>query len=92
MIIYTCNGKDHAPLVHGCARALKALKAAGHDVEHRTVAGAKLFPWTIKDNRAEIERLSGQQAVPILLPEGEGGEVITGSKAIVAWAKAHPAA
>jgi glutathione S-transferase len=38
-------------------------------------------------DRAEVERISGQRAVPILVLDD--GEVITGSGRIVAWAKAH---
>jgi glutathione S-transferase len=36
-------------------------------------------------DRAEIEKLSGQRAVPILVLDD--GEVVTGSGRIVAWAK-----
>jgi hypothetical protein len=91
MIIYTCNGKDGAPLVHGCARSLRALRAAGHEFEHRTVGGARILPWTLRHTRDDIQRLSGQRTVPILLPDGEDGECIVGSKAIVAWAQANAA-
>jgi glutathione S-transferase len=47
--------------------------------------------WTLPNrarDRAEIERLSGQRAVPILVLDD--GEVVTGSAAIVSWAKENP--
>lgn len=40
-------------------------------------------------DRAEVERLSGQRAVPILVLDG--GEVVVGSGAIVRWTQEHPA-
>jgi glutathione S-transferase len=50
--------------------------------------------WTLPNrarDRAEIEQLSGQRGVPILVLDG--GEVVTGSAAIVEWAGANsPAA
>jgi len=41
-------------------------------------------------DRAEIERLSGQRWVPILVLDD--GEVITGSGSIVTWAQEHASA
>jgi glutathione S-transferase len=50
----------------------------------------KLWTWPSRArDRAEIERLSGQRAVPILVLDK--GEVITGSAAIVGWAQANRA-
>ena len=43
------------------------------------------WPTRARD-RAEIQRLSGQRAVPILVLDDE---VITGSGAIVQWARAN---
>jgi len=51
------------------------------------VKGGSLKFWTWPsraEDRAEIERLSGQRAVPILVLDDE---VIAGSGEIVAWAR-----
>ena len=44
--------------------------------------------WTT-DGRREVEELSGQKVVPVLVTDT--GEVINESKRIVAWAEANPA-
>jgi glutathione S-transferase len=41
------------------------------------------------DGRREVEELSGQRAVPVLVTDD--GEVVSDSKRIVEWAEAHPA-
>ena len=41
------------------------------------------------DGRREVEELSGQRAVPVLVTDD--GEVVADSKRIVEWAEAHPA-
>ena len=98
MVLYTCSLKKAAgspppPLAHPCGRAAKALDDAGHGYEVKTVKGGSLRPWTWPSrarDRAEVERLSGQRSVPILVLDD--GDVITGSGEIVTWATAHPAA
>ena len=89
MVLYTCtDGKSMAALGHPCAKAARALDEAGHAYEHKQVKGGTLKFWTWPNrgrDRAEIERLSGQRSVPILVLDG--GEVITGSGDIVAWAR-----
>lgn len=90
MVLYTCGQKKSAAPLHPCGKAAKALDDAGHEYEIETVPGYKLLPWTRRgDARAEIERLSGQSDVPVLIL-GDG-EVITGTGAIVDWAKSNPA-
>jgi glutathione S-transferase len=90
VILYACPiGKAGAP-VHPCARATDALDRAGHAYELRTVKGGSLKPWTWhrrERDRAEIRRLSGQLAVPILVLDD--GEVVAGSGAIAHWAREH---
>ncbi len=70
-----------------------ALDRAGYSYELRQVKGGSLKAWTwpsrAKD-RAEVEKLSGQRAVPILVLDD--GDVITGSGQIVRWAQEHPPA
>jgi glutathione S-transferase len=93
MVLYTCtNAKSFgdlpAPIAHPCGRAAKALDDAGHAYELKTVKGGILKLWTLPKratDRAEIERLSGQRAVPILVLDD--GQVVTGSGAIVRWAQ-----
>jgi len=95
VVLYTCSlkkmaGGGPAPLAHPCGRAAKALDEAGHSYEMKTVGGGRLRPWswpTYRRDRAEIERLSGQRLVPILVLDD--GEVIAGSGRIVGWARAN---
>lgn len=80
------------PLAHPCGRAAKALDDAGHSYEMRRVKGGTLKFWTWPSrarDRAEVERLSGQRAVPILVLDD--GSVITGSGNIARWAREHAA-
>ena len=98
MVLYTCEmgkalGGLPGPIAHPCGRAAKALDEAGHQYGHRTVKGGTMKVWTWPSratDRAEIERLSGQRAVPILVLDD--GDVITGSGEIAAWARSSPAA
>lgn len=92
MKLYTCGQGDHgAAFGHPCGRAAKALTEAGHAPEIVTVPGYKLLPWTRRgDVRDEVERLSGQKDVPILVLDD--GAVVSGTGTIVGWAKEHPAA
>ena len=91
MKLYTCGQGDHAAnLGHPCGRAAKALTDAGYEPELTKVGGYRLLPWTRRgDVRDEIERISGQKDVPVLVLDD--GEVISGTGTIVSWAKAHPA-
>jgi len=99
MTFYTCtDGKSFGglpgPLAHPCGRAAKGLDDAGHTYEWKQVKGGTLKLWTWPNrarDRAEIEKLSGQRGVPILVLDD--GEVIVGSAEIVRWAQSHsPAA
>ncbi len=99
MTLYTCSsgkagGSLPSPFAHPCGRAAKALDDAGHSYQIEQVKGGTLMVWTWPSrarDRAEIEQLSGQRAVPILVLDS--GEVVTGSGPIVSWARANaPAA
>lgn len=98
MVLYTCSfgkafGDLPAPIAHPCGRAAKALDDAGHSYECKQVKGGSLRLWTWPkraQDRAEVERLSGQRAVPILVLDD--GTVISGSGSIVRWAQEHPPA
>jgi glutathione S-transferase len=99
VVLYTCaDGKSFGSLparvAHPCGRAAVALDKAGHDYEWRKVKGGTLKFWTWRtreQDRADIERLSGQRGVPILVLDD--GAVVTGSGEIVRWAEGNaPAA
>jgi len=93
MVLYTCAdgkafGSMPGPLAHPCGRAAVALDKAGHTYEWRKVKGGTLKFWTLRnraEDRAEIERVSGQRSVPILVLDD--GAVITGSAEIASWAR-----
>lgn len=77
---------------HPCHNAHAALRAAGHDPEVVKVRGLGVGPrflhW-VTDGRREIERLTGQRAVPVLVTDT--GEAIADSKRIAEWAQRNPA-
>ena len=94
MKLYICWGTFQTlrPGGHPCANAYSALREAGHDPEvvkvHGLGIGPRAFHW-ITDGRREVEELTGQRAVPVLVTDT--GETITDSKRIAEWARAHPA-
>ena len=94
MILYTCGVKKSGPAaMHPCARAGKALDAAGYEYEMKTVKGYRGAFWTWGSrgaDRSEVKELSGTNEVPILVLDD--GEVISGSGRIARWADEHPVA
>jgi glutathione S-transferase len=96
VVLYTCaDGKSFGempgPLAHPCGKAAVALDKAGHSYEWKKVKGGTLKFWTWPSrasDRAEIEQLSGQRSVPILVLDD--GSVLTGSGDIARWAQEHP--
>jgi glutathione S-transferase len=94
MLLYTCGQRKRGPaFAHPCAKAAKALDAAGYTYEMKVVGTYRLMPWTWgsrEDERAEVRELSGANEVPILVLDD--GEVISGSGTIARWAREHPAA
>ena len=95
MKLYVCYGTFPTPRPggHPCGNAHKALRDAGHDPEvvkvHGLGVGPSIFHW-VTAGRREVEELSGQRAVPVLVTDE--GEVVADSKRIAEWAQAHPAA
>jgi glutathione S-transferase len=91
VVLYTCGQKKALGRVgHPCGRAARALDAAGHEYELRTVKGYRLALWqrmSRKADRAEITRLSGTPEVPILVLDD--GTVLSDSSRIVQWAREH---
>ncbi len=95
MKLYVCWNTTPTPRPggHPCSNAHKALTAAGHDPEVVKVRGLGIGPSFLQwktDGRREVEELSGQSVVPVLVTGS--GEVVSDSKRIIAWAEAHPAA
>jgi glutathione S-transferase len=92
VILYTCGQKKLGPgFAHPCAKAGKALDAAGYEYEIKTVGGYRMAFWTWgsrSKDREEVKRLSDTNEVPILVLDN--GEVVSGSGAIAKWAKEHP--
>ena len=84
--LYVCH-VDKIPKLHPCAKADAALTTAS--VGHEKVVYGKGQPFGIgvRGKRPDLEALSGQEKLPVLvLP---GGETVSGSKAIATWAKAN---
>jgi Glutathione S-transferase, N-terminal domain len=94
MKLYVCwtTVQTLRPGGHPCHNAHAALHLAGYDPEVVKVRGLGIGPrfmhW-ITDGRREVEELSGQRAVPVLVTDD--GEVVSDSKRIIEWAEAHPA-
>jgi len=80
------------PHGHPCHNAYQALRMAGHDPEVEKVRGLGIGPsflHVMTDGRREVERLTGQHAVPVLVTDDD--EVIQDSRRIIEWAEANPA-
>jgi hypothetical protein len=86
--LYVCYGTFGPAERHACARAAKALDAAGHHPRIAKTFGCygtdRLF-----SGRRKVNRLTGNHKVPTLVLDG--GEIIDGSREIEAWARANPA-
>ena len=87
MRLYVCYGTFGPADRHACARAHKALRAAGYEPEVARTFGCygtdRLFR-----GRREVRRLTGNYKVPTLVLDDR--TVIDGSGAIAAWAAANP--
>ena len=95
MKLYICWNTMQTPRPggHPCANAYKALTDAGYEPQVSKVKGLGVGPkWMhlMTDGRREVEELTGQRAVPVLVLDD--GKIISDSKAIKEWAAANPAA
>ena len=91
MKLYVCYGTwkpAPRPGGHPCGKAYHALKDAGYSPEVIPVHGLGVPPLNKLGKRDEVERVSGQRWVPVLVTDD--GQVINESKEIIAWAKANP--
>ena len=82
------RGASWRPGVHPCKRAYDALKEVGHSPDVIKTYGLASLPDLTK-GRKEVKRLTGESFVPVLVLDD--GQVIRGSKNIVAWARDNPA-
>lgn len=95
MKLYVCWGtftKTPRPGGHPCGNAYEALREAGHDPQVVKAYGLGMLPDQVfnrTSGRQEVRKLTGESQVPVLVTDD--GEVVTESKDIVAWARAHPA-
>jgi hypothetical protein len=94
MKLYICWGTFQTPRPggHPCANAYNAVRDAGYDPEVVKVRGLGIGPRFLNvmtDGRREVEKLTGQREVPVLVTDS--GEIIQDSAEIKAWAQAHPA-
>jgi Glutathione S-transferase, N-terminal domain len=94
MKLYICWGTFQTPRPggHPCHNAHEALRMAGYDPEVIKVRGLgigpSMFHW-VTDGRKEVEEISGQRTVPVLVTDS--GEVVNDSKRIIEWAEQNPA-
>ena len=89
MKLYVCWGTWTAG-DHPCGAALTALKEAGYAPEVQKTHGWRVLPDFMNGGRKEVMELTGQKGVPVLVTDN--GQAVHDSRAIVEWAKAHPAA
>jgi hypothetical protein len=92
MKLYVCYGLFPSPRPggHPCRNAHQALRDSGHEPEVVKAYGLGPLPDVVNGpRRAQVKQLTGSSWVPAL--ELDDGTAISGSEAIVAWAKAHPA-
>lgn len=94
MKLFVCYGTfttTPRPGGHPCGNAHRALTQAGHEPEVVKAYGLGVLPEVFNRTRGrqEVKRLTGSLMVPVL--EADDGEVVSGSKEIEAWARAHPA-
>ena len=86
-VCFTTSGPDF----HGCAKAYRALDAAGWKPEVIKSYGSRMLPDFANRTRGrrDVRELTGQKAVPVLVTDS--GEAIYDSAKIVEWASANPA-
>lgn len=93
MKLYVCYGTFKTPMhEHPCRAADQAVRDAGYEPEVVRAYGFGPLPNALNftKGRREVRELTGgSNWVPVLVTDD--GEVVQGSKRIVAWADKHPA-
>ena len=92
MKLYVCWGTFQTPRPggHPCHNAYEALEQAGWHPEVEKTYGWAVLGNALNPTRKPVRDLTGQNWVPVLVTDED--EVIQGSKQIVEWARANPAA
>ena len=93
MKLYVCYGTwttGGAIHKHPCGEAHAALREAGHAPRVIRSYGLGPLPGLINGRtpRREVKELTGNYWVPALVTDD--GEVVQGSRKIIAWAETHP--
>lgn len=87
--LYVCHGDEGGPRVHPCRRVQEAMHAKGIKYEKVIAAHGSPIPFLRKGSRDELKAATGDTKLPVLrLPDGT---IITGSRAILAWANQRSA-
>lgn len=93
MKLFVCwnTSSGPGPGLHPCGKAYDALREAGHQPEVVKARGSRVLPDALNrtPGRQEVKRLTGDTTVPVLVTDDN--EVLRESKAIIDWARAHPA-
>ena len=82
--LYVCHGDDGGPRIHPCRRAQEALRGKGIEYEKVVAAHGSPIPFLRKGSRDQLREATAQTKLPAL--KLADGQVIVGSRAIVAWA------
>jgi glutathione S-transferase len=81
--LFVCHGDDGGVRMHPCRRVQEALKDAGIPYEKVIAAHGSPIPFLRKGSREELHAQTGTTKLPTL--KTADGEVMAGSKAILAW-------
>lgn len=90
LTLYTCDLDRGGPRFHPCRRVHEALDAAGHSYETVVFDRNRPFGLLTGGKRPKLKEISGQEKLPVLVLDD--GRVISGSGAIIGWAKDTPPA
>lgn len=85
--LYVCQLDGFLGKLHPCAKAHIALRDAGVAHEKIVYGPGRPFGIGTGGTRPDLQAASGQEKLPVLLLPG--GESVSGSGAIVGWARAH---
>jgi glutathione S-transferase len=87
--LFVCHGDDEGPKFHPCKRVQEALRAAGIPYTKVIAGHGHPIPFLRKGSRQVVIDATGSDKLPSLrLPDGE---VLTHSKAILAWVERQAA-
>lgn len=88
--LFVCHGDEGGPRMHPCRRVQEAMKTAGIPYEKVIAAHGSPIPFLRKGSREELREQTGTTKLPTL--KTADGEVVIGSKAILAWISEQQAA